>query len=573
MKRVRDARFPTGWVNVPVPEADRRQNHLSLVTPTHSILPIAINCLQDTDTKRPSAQQICHHFSGLKDTPKYRQSLETRAVGEGNGVLEEKDRLIQRILQEKEKNERENRDELQQKEEEIEKLSRKLAFTNVQMQRTLERQREVDDKLRDEIHQLRESLNSSDRHLQEKDQLLEVKEQELHEKDTLIHQLQQSQTLASYSYQVIGPGLQSATANHPTNVLVELSDSSGKLCSREQSVTAKLELVSKATLTSPSKNRSTAIYVEVTMISPSRYELSYESLHRGQFVLHITVNGRKINGSPFPVTVYPDPTQLGFPVRIITDVNRPFGIAFNSHSEMLVTECFAERVSVLDNGGQRIRTIEGHMKAPAGIAVDAAQTDNIYVTSEHKVQKYSSSGELVRCVGTTCKNSTDLERGITLCDGRLYICNSKLNRIEVYDLDLNFIRSIHGSYGGGREFEQFDTPHDVQFDAAGNMYIAEFGKNRVQVLDSSNHFVRMFGLEGEGALHAPSAVHIADKYVYVSDHFGHRLVVYETSGQYVTSLGRLSEKKIEFRYPYSVTSCADGFIYVCDNGNNRIQVF
>ena len=31
MTRVRDARFPTGWVNVPIPEAERRHNHLSLI--------------------------------------------------------------------------------------------------------------------------------------------------------------------------------------------------------------------------------------------------------------------------------------------------------------------------------------------------------------------------------------------------------------------------------------------------------------------------------------------------------------------------------------------------------------
>ena len=33
MRRVRDARFPTGWVNIPVPEAERRHNHLSLIPP------------------------------------------------------------------------------------------------------------------------------------------------------------------------------------------------------------------------------------------------------------------------------------------------------------------------------------------------------------------------------------------------------------------------------------------------------------------------------------------------------------------------------------------------------------
>ena len=32
-----------------------------------------------------------------------------------------------------------------------------------------------------------------------------------------------------------------------------------------------------------------------------------------------------------------------------------------------------------------------------GIAIDDA--DNIYVSSEHKLQKFTSSGELIKCVG------------------------------------------------------------------------------------------------------------------------------------------------------------------------------
>ena len=58
------------------------------------------------------------------------------------------------------------------------------------------------------------------------------------------HSLSQS---ASYTCQVSGPGLKSATVNHPTHVLVELRDSSGRPCSQRQNVTAKLEHVPQAT--------------------------------------------------------------------------------------------------------------------------------------------------------------------------------------------------------------------------------------------------------------------------------------------------------------------------------------
>ena len=72
---------------------------------------------------------------------------------------------------------------------------------------------------------------------------------------------------------------------------------------------------------------------------------------------------------------------------------------------------------------------------------------------------------------------------------------------------------------------------------------------------------------------APTALHIADKLVYVSDLSQHRIVVYETSGQFVVSFGRRGQNRGEFYGPCCIISCADGFIHVCDQYNNRVQIF
>ena len=105
------------------------------------------------------------------------------------------------------------------------------------------------------------------------------------------------------------------------------------------------------------------------------------------------------------------------------------------------------------------------------------------------------------------------------------------------------------------------------------MYVAEFGNKRVQVLDRSCHFIRIFGEEGKGKLYGPTALHIVDKYVYVSDCSGQCIVVYETTGQFVTSFGGCGQKEGEFNGPRYITSCADGFIHVCDISNRRVQIF
>ena len=105
------------------------------------------------------------------------------------------------------------------------------------------------------------------------------------------------------------------------------------------------------------------------------------------------------------------------------------------------------------------------------------------------------------------------------------------------------------------------------------MYVAEFNNSRVQVLDSSGHFIRAFGEEGEGKLSGPSSLHIADRHVYVSDRSGDCIVVYETSGKFVTRFGGRGQKEGELNGPFCITSCVDGFIHVCDHINNRVQTF
>ena len=72
---IQDARIPMGRVDVPIPEAERRYPHISLIDPNHPLLPTALQCLKDDDRERPSAHEICQCLSELKKNLKYTESL------------------------------------------------------------------------------------------------------------------------------------------------------------------------------------------------------------------------------------------------------------------------------------------------------------------------------------------------------------------------------------------------------------------------------------------------------------------------------------------------------------------
>ena len=61
--------------------------------------------------------------------------------------------------------------------------------------------------------------------------------------------------------------------------------------------------------------------------------------------------------------------------------------------------------------------------------------------------------------------------------------------------------------------------------------------------------------------------------VYVSEWGNHRVSVFTSEGQFVTSFGGLGEGPGQFVYPYGLAVDSSGVVYVCDGSNNRIQLF
>ena len=146
--------LPRGRVCVRVLEIDRRQNHITLVPPNHSLLPIALNCLNDEGSQRPSAYQLCERVADLKGMPKYRGSLqETDEIIQSQVIrIEEKDRMISS----KEEENQQLRQQLQEKHQayrQLEERERQLGQVNQQLRQL---QVEKDQVLREKSRQINE---------------------------------------------------------------------------------------------------------------------------------------------------------------------------------------------------------------------------------------------------------------------------------------------------------------------------------------------------------------------------------------------------------------------------------
>ncbi len=89
------------------------------------------------------------------------------------------------------------------------------------------------------------------------------------------------------------------------------------------------------------------------------YKILYTPTVRGQHELMVTANGEEVAGSPFPLFVSIHPSQLGKPVRVITELKLPMHLAINSVGEIMVTKPYNNRdVVILDKKGKRMRSLK-----------------------------------------------------------------------------------------------------------------------------------------------------------------------------------------------------------------------
>ena len=87
IQTISDSRSPTGVIQVPILEVNRRKNHIDMIDCSHGLLPIAVDCLHYQENERPSSEELCQRLADLKETREYKESVE-KANGLQNDIAE-----------------------------------------------------------------------------------------------------------------------------------------------------------------------------------------------------------------------------------------------------------------------------------------------------------------------------------------------------------------------------------------------------------------------------------------------------------------------------------------------------
>ena len=130
-----------------------------------------------------------------------------------------------------------------------------------------------------------------------------------------------------------------------------------------------------------------------------------------------------------------------------------------------------------------------------------------------------------------------------------------------------------GNQGKGKR--QLNKPQGVCVSEEGQIFVAEKGNNRVQVFTPDGHHSYMFGEKsGNNAMIEPNGIWVTNHFVFVTLTSLHTIQMYTLQGGFIREKSKEGKEKGKFKSPIGITGDnLRGKLYICDTGNNRIQIF
>ena len=255
----------------------------------------------------------------------------------------------------------------------------------------------------------------------------------------------------------------------------------------------------------------------------------------------------------------------------------PAGVVVDSSGNIYVADSAAHRIRKIDNERNMISTIAGN--GNAGYSGDDAPASNATINSPF---------------------------GMAIdADDNLYFADSGNHRIRKIDLATGLITTVAGFGSPGFEGDgghaldaAFNSPHGVDIDRYGNIYIADTYNNRIRKVDAESRIITTIagiGIAGSGGDHGlaieadlaqPKDVAVDDiGKVYIADTGNHLIRVVDANGIISTLAGMRGAavdpvtvqaaskaRSAVLRTPQSIElDDEQSNLYVADTGNNLVR--
>ncbi|MHC4266301.1 MAG: 6-bladed beta-propeller [Planctomycetota bacterium] len=212
----------------------------------------------------------------------------------------------------------------------------------------------------------------------------------------------------------------------------------------------------------------------------------------------------------------------------------------------------------------------GVLVGPYSITIDAE--DRLFVADEavsvvHMFDLDTRGYKQFSSLGLDEKLQTPVS--LTVIDGRVYVVDSMLHKVCVFDRNGNYLFSFGG--------ENLKRPSGIAFsEPSQKIYISDTGQHVINIYDKDGEFIDRIGSRGlkPGLFNFPTHLWIDNNgLLYVSDTLNYRIQVFSQEGKFLKMFGQQGDRPGNFAHPCGVATDSFGHIYVTDRQFENIQVF
>ena len=303
-------------------------------------------------------------------------------------------------------------------------------------------------------------------------------------------------------------------------------------------------------------------------------------------------------------------------------LSAPYDLALDTAGNVFVTEWFGHRLRKINRaglittvagtgdwgyGGDGGPAVEAQLNHPFAVAMD--RFGSLYVAERegHRVRKIDRLGVITTFAGTgrsgiggdggpAIEATVGYPLGLALdSQGNLFVATeAKIRKVDQSGIITTYAGTGDWGYGGDGGLAanaEFGEPHGIAFDAADNLYIADWQNNRIRRVDTTGVITTFAGTGGLGSsgdggpaveaqLHHPIGVSVDTAgNVYVAEDGGGRIRRIDSSGMITTVAGTgdtgfdeeagvAAEVRLN---SLGVAAAADGSVYVADTWNQRVR--
>jgi hypothetical protein len=249
---------------------------------------------------------------------------------------------------------------------------------------------------------------------------------------------------------------------------------------------------------------------------------------------------------------------------------QPVGIAVSADGRIVIADPGAHCLHIINPVKKEYDFIAetkfGKFESPVGLAFapggklyvsDSQRGDIIVLDEDFDAQK-------------EIKDSLSRPTGLLVVGTKLYVVNTGMHGIAVFDLEGNYVSSFGQRGAGGGEF---NYPLSLAF--RDSLYVVDGLNYRIEKLDVNGRYGSSIGQHGNvaGRFASPKGIAVdSDGNIYVTDALMDNIQIFNPAGQLLLIVGQKGSANGEFQSPGGIAIDGNDKIYIVETMNKRVQV-